>query len=175
MVWSFGNIDQAATAAWVQALGSVAAIAAAIWIDQGSARRLRQDSKAAEKRTSARRLAAIVDASSALKLTANEFRARTVAINETAALSHASYRRLRGAKAVLDYHLRQATELDNNVLAGLALAAEAYAERMNTALTNQPVIGPENSRNYVAALDAAAREIMEIHGDLRRALAQNAA
>jgi hypothetical protein len=40
--------------AWAQAIGSVAAIAAAIWIDQGSARRLRQ---AAVDRSEADRLA----------------------------------------------------------------------------------------------------------------------
>lgn len=43
MPWSYANIDWDGTGAMVQAVGSVAAIVAAIWIDQGAARRSRSE------------------------------------------------------------------------------------------------------------------------------------
>lgn len=48
MTWSWNNIDWQATAAVVQAVGSVVAIGAAIYIDQGTTRRQRFEAEAAE-------------------------------------------------------------------------------------------------------------------------------
>jgi hypothetical protein len=48
-------------AAWVQAFGSIAAIGAAIWVDQGAARRSRHDRKSATLDATANRLGAVRD------------------------------------------------------------------------------------------------------------------
>jgi hypothetical protein len=52
------QFDSSATAAWVQAIGSVAAIAAAVWIDRGSARRALSERQAASAATEAGAIAA---------------------------------------------------------------------------------------------------------------------
>jgi hypothetical protein len=52
----------AITAAWIQAVGSIAAIAAAIWIDRGEARRAREAVLRAEQEAISSRLKAIRNA-----------------------------------------------------------------------------------------------------------------
>lgn len=62
MPWFWSNIDWNGTGAMVQAVGSVGAILAAIWIDRGEARRHRREQEAEDRREAVQvaRLATVV-------------------------------------------------------------------------------------------------------------------
>jgi hypothetical protein len=115
--WSWANIDWNGTGAMVQAIGSVLAIGAAIWIDQGAARRLREDRALAFEEARRARVEAVVRAGNAIRELADAIEPSKAT---THMLSKGEMRRIENAREVLAFYLRQTgTECDGRIIAAL--------------------------------------------------------
>lgn len=108
--------------AWVQAVGSVAAIAAAIWIDQGAARRLRAERSDLAKQAIATRLSLIDEASESVR--AAIARVREADMTMDPSIPSPERRRMEAARGALDYFLATPSEVDPKLVGRLLLARE---------------------------------------------------
>lgn len=72
MAWTWNNIDWNATGAMVQAVGSVGAILAAIWIDQGTSRRHRTAREEENRRARAARIRCLENCADTLGFLADQ-------------------------------------------------------------------------------------------------------
>jgi len=164
MSWTWASIDWEPTAAVVQAVGSVVAIAAAIWIDQGAARRLRQDRHDAHRQAIAARRQAVVNAAAVLEAVARHMSAWAVDAGAQLNLPEGRWRALHAARDVLAYYLERET-LEVEPLLAITLARARHT--MTTTLERLGMRMPIAS---VKVRDEAAAQVRIAAEDLRTAL-----
>lgn len=122
MAWSW-DIGGESAAAWVQAVGSVAAIVAAIVIDRGEARRNRRDRDAATDNLVSQRISTISRAETWLQIAADEVVAGRASIARCY-LAPATLRGLSASERALDYYLTQPSEISAPALWAISEAAD---------------------------------------------------
>jgi hypothetical protein len=164
------------TAAWVQALGALGAMAVVFLIDNRAAARLRKDRadealqrrrerQEAISRSEHARLSAIFYGSQAFARAAGVMRMQGAALNETAALPPAMRQRIRGAEGAINALLAQPGEVVPEVVVALSLASQTIGHWRARAEGEQPVVGPGNLASYLNVLKEAQHALMEIYND----------
>lgn len=107
------------TAAWVQGVGSIVAILAAIWIDQGEASRSRRERRRELQTAEDNRTGAISDAADALYEAANAIRTLPYDGFTSLGLPDDCVQALESADFALRYYLALPVELDLRLLKAL--------------------------------------------------------
>jgi hypothetical protein len=147
-----GGIDWPA---WVQAIGSIFAIALAIWIDQGADRRHRRE-RARDKEE------ARIGREDAIELckVSLEVAARAVTnLSQTAVMGVGveSVDQVRGAANAVAYYLRSAEPTDVSLLSSLATTAEIMSRHM--AIGDVRIAGEPSIRAWAIDLNLSAARI----------------
>lgn len=115
-------------AAWAQGVFSVAAVAAAVWIDQGAARRLRRDRLAAQRDARDARVQTVESVAVALEVFAQGLEDVPLEERQHIIISETMRRPLNVAADVVAYYLGQNTaEIDADLVGRLANAHRRLA------------------------------------------------
>ncbi len=132
MPWSWSNIDWNGTGAMVQAVGSVAAILAAIRIDHGAARRLERQRRDAEQQAKRARVRAIDSAIEALRGVATTIEAAAVSDTKSLMLTPQHLRPMSVADAAIEYYLRQGGDPEPELVFALSRSAHCLKAGFRT-------------------------------------------
>jgi len=120
-------------AAWFQAILSAAAIWAAIWIDQGAARRLREDRAQAARDARAARQAAVINAAVAVEDVIRLIERWEPEERQSLIFRSPQRQGMEVARDVLRFYLRQETvELDERLVAALTSAEWRISEAIGS-------------------------------------------
>jgi hypothetical protein len=149
-------------AAWAQGFFSVLAILAAIVIDQGAARRLREDRVAEKREAIADRRRALLNVAEAIESAAAQLQETTLVPRQFVALSEDCHRTLKAAEGLIDFYLRQGGEAGAHLAVALAHASEVI-RRARSLTVSSGAINFNNRDQYVSLLreqSAVARDLV---------------
>jgi hypothetical protein len=149
--------------AWVQAVGSVVAIIAAIWIDQGAARRLRQDRREAARDMRVARIEAVRNAIAAVEGCARHVRSWSPAeLAGGARLDARSSQALLAARTVIIHRLQRPGDTDAPTLCLLSLADQRLSALWQKTEPLQPVGNPVVRTHLAEAFDECAAQLRDL-------------
>lgn len=150
------------TAAWAQGLGSIIAIAAAIWIDQGAARRLRDDRTRERLDAVASRRGAIQSCAQNLVSMADQLSTWNPKPGHDWHPAMTRLRALEGARNALNYYLRIASvEIDVRLVAALTTAEQVMGDAV-THFTSHLPIHPGQRDDSIERLQTAAEQLLAL-------------
>jgi hypothetical protein len=150
------------TAAWVQGVGSIAAIVAAIIIDQGAARRLRQQQSEEVAARHDAIVMAIAHCRTSTAAAAQEANVLSLEGVYQGAISAATYRSVKAAWSALHYHLSQNGAINARLLAALTLTKERMDEAVTALEAGRSVRSTEEKMTLLFAMNGASTDIGEI-------------
>jgi hypothetical protein len=156
------------TAAWIQAVGSVAAIIGAIWVDQGAARRLRQDRDVAMSDAIGSRRSAIGDMAVEFVRVRDLLAEWDASPSEwggpaTWTLTEEYWEEAEVALGVLRFYLAQQGEIDARLVSLISRAERTAAGAIGRFNAFLPLSGQAQK---VAGLKLLDDTITEFHGFL---------
>lgn len=165
--WKKGIFGEQA-AAWTQAVGSVAAIVAAIVIDQGAARRLRAERKFDQMSAVVARRSAVLNCSKSVGWMTAHLSDWQPESNTHWTPGRAQLRAMEGARDSVRYFLQQtATEVDAALVVSLTHADRIMSELITDFRSHLPVMGSHRDgwlEKFSAAEDDLAGLVMEYEG-----------
>jgi hypothetical protein len=130
------------TAAWIQAIGSIAAIAAAVWIDQGTARRQATAREAEGRAAIGARLDAVMNCVMCLEQLAGLLREWEPEPNHTWSITPVGFEEAMSAEEVLRFYLQhQGTEIDALLVATMARAHQTMQSVTGRFKASMPIRG----------------------------------
>jgi hypothetical protein len=145
------------TAAWAQAVGSVAAIVAAIAIDQGTARRARRAVKDAERDARDARRMAIRRCVTVLNGVISQFKRSVLDDGRTYSIAPEHVRAIRTAQQVISHFVERGSNDDAHLVATL-LTVEAVLQK--TAGEIAPFNTPADRTKQLALLESGCDAIL---------------
>jgi len=152
-------------AAWMQAGGSVLAIGAAIWIDQGSSRRAREARAASDQKMRDDRILAVMYCASVLRDIGTAFEAKQFTGNAELVVADGSLRALDVAQRAIDYYVANAGEVGPDLMGVMAHAQHVLAD-------GRQRLADTKSFKSEAALKAAAKAFNGRAQDIADVLAE---
>lgn len=156
-------------AAWVQAVGSVLAIGAAIAIDQGTTRRAQRAAARAHAAAVAVRVNAVRQAAVAIDLAADQLADAEIPANGWFKFSETVRRELSSSLMEVRYYLGQDAAIERSVLVPLLHAENLAYRAVNLAGDDQKMIRPADQAEVEASLRNCAEKIRDLqqeHGTL---------
>lgn len=153
----FGEV----TAAWVQAVGSIAAIGAAIWIEQGSQRRAREDRLQQRRVAIRQRGMATAMAQSAFKHAAADVGEMPLSM-EPQPFPERGHQALVIARELLEVLLNHPSDLSEDMLTALATCRRIVA-RVEGTVPAGLTIPTEEARNFVVEQLKAQEEAIKYY------------
>lgn len=154
-------------AAWVQAVGSVLAIGAAIAIDQGTTRRARRAEARAHSAAVAVRVNAVRHAAVAIEAAADQLAEAEIPPNGWFKFSEEVRRALSSSLMEVRYYLGQDAAIERSILVPLIHTENLVYRAVNLAGDDQKVIHPADRAEVEAGLRSCAqtiRDLQQEHG-----------
>ena len=151
-----------ATAAWLQAVGSLLAILATLLVATYAARKDERARRRSENEALAARVVAIRSLEAAFRKGVEVLRGSPMTIQTVTRLPEEIKTGIRAAEAAIAAILRLPTELGPEPLRTLTLASEIGGHWRSRLDAEGAVVGPDNGQAYVRLIEQAAEEVADI-------------
>lgn len=172
MPWSYANIDWNGTGAMVQAIGSVAAIAAAVWIDRGARRRVHEERRLGKAAAADNRIFSLMACVVSLRRAAAKI--KEMDVTAVTYIPEGILTDLRAGRTALTYLLAHPADIDGGALRALSTAAEAYHLLFDRMMSDYlPIHHNEGRDRLVLLLERGEEEILHIMELYRSALVKD--